>query len=79
MLLREILQQVARQKTYLDNGGKPGDEADTVHFGGVKRRSILFDLPYWDIIFLAPFLYFIHIPLNLQYGLYVPEASEFQS
>jgi hypothetical protein len=67
MLLREILQQVARQKTYLDNGGKPGDEADTVHFGGVKRRSILFDL------------YFIHIPLNLQYGLYVPEASEFQS
>jgi hypothetical protein len=45
MSSREILQQALRRKTYLDNSGKPGDEADPVHFGRVKRQSILFNLP----------------------------------
>jgi hypothetical protein len=65
MSSREILQQALRRKTYLDNSGKPGDEADPVHFGRVKRQSILFNLPYWDVIFLAPFLYFISNSIEL--------------
>jgi hypothetical protein len=49
MSAEQVLLHAERRKRYLDSGGRPGADADPIHVGGVKRRSKLFDLPYWPV------------------------------
>jgi hypothetical protein len=44
-----ILHYAAKRQEYLNNGGAPDGRDDPVHRIGVKRRSALYDLPYWKV------------------------------
>jgi hypothetical protein len=34
---------------YLIEGGRENSKHDLVHVHGIKRKSILFELPYWKV------------------------------
>jgi hypothetical protein len=48
----EILQWGTERTEYLEGGGVENAGDDPVKYHGVKRRSILFDLPYWKVLSL---------------------------
>ena len=45
----ETLLYANQRQQWLDNGGVAGAPGDPVRETGVKRRSILFRLPYWEV------------------------------
>jgi len=45
----EVLRWGTERMQFLNNGGVENSNEDPVKFHGVKRRSILFDLPYWKV------------------------------
>jgi len=45
----EILRWATSKYDYLRDGGIENAEEDPIKLHGVKRRSILFDLPYWKV------------------------------
>ena len=49
----EVLQWGTTRSIFLADGGVENSMGDPVKLHGVKRRSILFDLPYWKVPFLA--------------------------
>jgi len=49
----EVLDWGTARSTFLADGGVENSVADPVKLHGVKRRSILFDLPYWKVKFLT--------------------------
>jgi hypothetical protein len=57
----DILHYAAERQEYLDNGGAPDGRDDPVHRTGMKRQSVLYDLPYWKVIsyLLLFFLFFL--------------------
>jgi hypothetical protein len=49
----ELLHCAAERQNYLRGGGRKNSKDDPVHKHGVKRRSILWTLPYWSVSFTA--------------------------
>lgn len=47
----DIVAFAEHRQRWLDNGGVPGGSGDPVRRTGVKRKSILFRLPYWQVSF----------------------------
>lgn len=45
----EVLRWGTERSEFLRNGGVENSNLDPVKYHGVKRRSILFDLPYWKV------------------------------
>ncbi len=45
----EILSHATRTSTWIDNGFAHGAQGDPSKDHGVKRRSILYDLPYFGV------------------------------
>jgi hypothetical protein len=45
----EVLRWGTQRSEFLNNGGVENSNMDPVKLHGVKRRSILFDLPYWKV------------------------------
>lgn len=45
----EILASADTRQRWLDDGNQAGSAGDPVCLTGVKRRSILFRLPYWEV------------------------------
>ena len=45
----QVLAHAEKRKHYLHSGGRAGAQDNPVHVSGVKRRSKLFDLPYWQV------------------------------
>ena len=52
----EQLQHAIEYKTWLDKGNKEGAVGDPSKVHGVKRKSILHNLPYWKVIFEPPLI-----------------------
>lgn len=48
----EVLQWGTTRTDFLEVGGVENSSADPVKLHGVKRRSVLFDLPYWKLLSL---------------------------
>ena len=46
-----VIQRGASRAAFLELGGRPNSKHDPVKRTGVKRISILFNLPYWKVIF----------------------------
>ena len=46
-----VIQRGAWRASYLELGGRPNARHDPVKQTGVKRISIFFNLPYWEVIF----------------------------
>jgi hypothetical protein len=44
-----VIQRGARREAYLELGGRENGKHDPVKRTGVKRISILFQLPYWEV------------------------------
>ena len=51
-----VVQRGAWRESYLQCGGRPNSKDDPVKKTGVKRISILFQLPYWQVIIFCPCL-----------------------
>jgi hypothetical protein len=49
----EVLQWGTARSMFLADGGVENSMGDPVKLHSVKRRSILFDLPYWKVPILA--------------------------
>ena len=52
----EQVQHAIEYKTWLDKGNKEGAVGDPSKVHGVKRKSILHNLPYWKVIFEPPLI-----------------------
>lgn len=50
MTADEVIFHAEKRQQWLDDGGVPGGDDDPVHESGIKRKSILFRLPYWRVI-----------------------------
>jgi hypothetical protein len=48
----EILSRTTATTTWIDNGFAHGAQGDPSRDHGVKRRSILYDLPYFEVSIL---------------------------
>lgn len=46
---RQIMEWGAERQRWISNGGIEGDDDDPIHDHGVKRVSILYQLPYWKV------------------------------
>ena len=55
----EVIAYAEHRQRWLDGGGQPGAPGDPVRTTGVKRRSILFRLPYWEVTVLT--LYYLKL------------------
>ena len=51
----EVLQCAQEREHWLNNGGQSGAPGDPVRTTGVKRKSILFRLPYWEVPHPTPY------------------------
>jgi hypothetical protein len=49
MTREQTLQSAEERKRYLMDGGREGGNDDPVHVHGVRRRSCLDALPYWQV------------------------------
>ena len=45
----EVVAFADERQRWLDGGGVLGAPGDPVHYSGIKRRSILYRLPYWEV------------------------------
>ena len=45
----DVIRYAAWRQSYLDLGGREGGPSDPVHSTGVKRLSVFFELPYWQV------------------------------
>jgi hypothetical protein len=47
--IEEQLRRIAKMKEWLEDGNSEGSRGDPSKVHGVKRRSTLYDLPYWKV------------------------------
>ena len=45
----EVIERAEQRVQWLENGGRAGSRGDPVREHGIKRKSILFSLPYWEV------------------------------
>lgn len=62
-----IVQRGVWRESFLQCGGHPNSAADPAKKTGVKRVSILFELPYWQVLFLRTCIWTLPI---IEYHLY---------
>jgi hypothetical protein len=49
MMAEDTIRCVEARQVYLIEGGRENSKHDLVHVHGIKRKSILFELPYWKV------------------------------
>ena len=56
MIGERTLKCANEQHKYLLDSGRKGGNEDPVHIHGVKHKSCLDALPYWQVIFYSVFI-----------------------